>query len=133
VLLQLTTATALPDTYHAGHATVYFNATSASEASSTPLSPSRFFVSSAMKDVVESFSKEERAQTQLAQYTVCALRDELPPHVRPLEFCSTCDVRPGTPIVVWGSNPEPLSGTIKLVLNGEIEFAPDPTVSVLCG
>lgn len=81
-----------------------------------------------MDHVVEHFSKQERAETHMAQYTVCALSNDLPPHISPYELSSLPLVRPGAEIQVWGSEDRPMNGTVKAVYHGEIEYAPDPTV-----
>lgn len=82
-----------------------------------------------MEHVVENFSKQQRSKTQQAQYTVCALFGDLPSHIRPFELCTlTQSIRPGAIIQVPGSGEHLMQGTIKTVVQGEFEFAPDPTV-----
>jgi len=123
----LTTASTLPDSYHSVHATVYFNPPDEhSEALSTTLAPAKFFVSSAMNNVVENFTNIERKNTIQALYTFCSLSTELPPHVEAFDIDTFVPVVAGAHVLAWGS--KPMSGVVRAVHQGEIEFSPDPTV-----
>lgn len=90
----LTTARAMPDRFHANHATVTFAPSGPGEPGATAkLDPNVFMVATSSKiapdDLIDEFPSEHVAAARLANYSLVALdleADQLPAHVRPAEL-----------------------------------------------